>query len=63
MQTLCPHGHTLNDPSAEPCYRDGCYTLPCVHAWECVCPDAGGPFMFCKKCEDVRPMEADDCNE
>lgn len=27
------------------------------HEWEAVCPDAGGPFMACKKCGDVRDME------
>lgn len=26
--STCPHGHQLNDPNAEPCYREGCYILP-----------------------------------
>lgn len=28
MTTTCPHGYPLNDPHAEPCYREGCYVLP-----------------------------------
>mgnify|MGYP001562303108 CR=1 FL=1 len=26
MSKTCPHGYPLDDPDAEPCYREGCYT-------------------------------------
>lgn len=35
----------------------------CKHQWEAVCPDAGGVFMSCTECGDVRPIEPEDCED
>ena len=32
----CPHGYPLDDPNAEPCYREGCYE-PRPELQQCDC--------------------------